>query len=146
MSEEKDPEAAKPAQGPRIVFDSQDAPHNRGRRAHNESEVDSRSIGRRSVSRSRSRQDLNRTFSSQSHGIPIGYRTLSIHVSESQHVTDVREEGNLKNVGNEDSEYFAGLALIFAATDYYGIVFFQSDLIDAFIHYSTSGARLMIFM
>ena len=90
---------------PRITFHDQYVSFPRGRAVDGDSSGGPSRAGR-SASRSRSRRPPS---NSSAYGLPIGYRTLSIHVSESQGVA-APGETNLKAVKGDDSEYFANLS------------------------------------
>ena len=73
----------------------------RGRPAANTSRTH---IGR-SVSRSRSRQPIS--VNTGTYGLPIGYRTLSIHVSDSQHIA--AHDTNVQPLKGDTGDYFENL-------------------------------------
>lgn len=88
-----------------ITFDpAQDVPRGRSDAADNPS---GDAVSRRS-SRSMSRHRANRARNTMD--LPIGYRTLSIQVSESQNVADV-EAAKKAAAKVDDTEYFASLDL-----------------------------------
>ncbi|KAK1851010.1 cation-transporting atpase pma1 [Colletotrichum chrysophilum] len=84
--------------------DEETGHQSRGRPANNQSAGRPRSAHSAASSMSRRR----RQSTSENFGIQIGYRTLSIHVSESQHAA-ANAEPDLKAAKEGDDEYFAEL-------------------------------------
>ncbi|CAI0641644.1 unnamed protein product [Colletotrichum noveboracense] len=84
--------------------DEETGHQSRGRPANNKSASRPRSAHSAASSMSRRR----RQSTSENFGIQIGYRTLSIHVSESQHAA-ANTEPDLKAAKEGDDEYFAEL-------------------------------------
>ncbi|KAI1441150.1 hypothetical protein F5Y02DRAFT_431454 [Annulohypoxylon stygium] len=98
--------------GPHITIRdvNEDGSHDRGREPH--SSIASRSFSRsagRSRSRGSSRSSRRRLPPvSPLSGLPIEYRTLSIHVSESRNV-DSNTPADVKVAAKDDRDYFANL-------------------------------------